>query len=330
MADMLGTGVEKIYPDTWTQATDAGSNYAAGIPQWSNQVYQNWYDQPLTTGITPNLQSTFQNFQTPNQQWIGGLQGAQQTAQGALPMYQQAANMFQSGSQYDPSQLQQYLNPYINDANNATIAQSNRNLNENILPGVNSTFAGAGQFGSTRNMDFTNRAMRDQQMVLAEALAKQNSANYTQANQDYLNWAKMGQSGASGIAGVGSNVAGLGNTLGGLAGTGSTLSQQNLTNQLTGATTEQQLQQQTLDKSYQDWLQQQQFPLGALSALGSSLGNMSKGVEPNTYTPVAQPNDIDKILTAIQAVQGGLNDSAVQGILSQLGMSNLFGSGSGS
>jgi hypothetical protein len=292
--------VEYLYPDTWTNLTDTGSNYAAGFPNWTEQVYQNWYNQPLSTGITPDQQNAFNTMSGNNAvgTWGGGLS--------------QASGLYQQNANYDPNKMTQFLNPYTQDANQATIDASNRNLFENILPNVNSTFTGAGQFGSSRNADFTARAIRDQQMGLDSALAKQNAADFTQANQNYLNWAQQGNQSASGLTGV--------------SGTGSQLTQQDITNQLTAANTGQQLQQTTLDKGYQDWLQQQQFPISGLNSISSAIGNISRGVQPNISTPVAQPDNVSKVLAALQAMQSGLNDSSIQALLGDLGF-NITGSG---
>lgn len=286
------TNTEYLYPDTWTNLTDQSANYAAGFPNYLNQVQQNWYDQPLSTGVTPEQQQAF------------GALGASNFQQQAQPAMQQAGGLYQAGAAYDPNQLQQYLNPYQQGANQATVNLSNKNLFENVLPGVNSTFTGSGQFGSTRNADFENRAIRDQQQTLSNTLANANLQAYQNANQNYLNWAQQGNQAAQGLSGLASQNAQLG--------------QQDLTNQMTAATNQQQLQQQTLDKSYQDWLTKQQFPISGLTALGSAMGNMAKGVNPNISVPVSQPDDVSRVLAAIQAASQGLNDTSVQNILSYL------------
>lgn len=372
---------EHLYPEAWNQAIDTGANYAQGMPSWANTTYQNWFNQPLSTGQTPYQTQAYNAMMNPDQQWLQGVQGAQQATLGFNPYQQQAANAlnpwgatlgsglqalgeanplmdqaaqaYTTGSQYDQSQLQQYLNPYTQNAAEATTRALTRNLMENILPGVNSTFAGTGQFGSTRNADFTNRAIQNTQLEAADAIAKANYGAYDQAHRAYSDWANKemaaGQ-GLSGLAGQQMNLAqgygqlgtqygalsnaysGLGqnqlsyaNQLGSLAGAGANLTQQQLTNMLTAAQAQQKQQQEALTANYQDWLTQQQFPLSALNAVGTALGNMSKGVTPNINIPVAEPNDMDKILVALSAVQGGLSDDAIQGLLSNLGLEGLFG-----
>lgn len=53
------------------------------------------------------------------------------------------------------------MNPYTDLVLNRIAELGQRNLTESLLPQINTTFTGAGQFGSTRNADFTNRALRD-------------------------------------------------------------------------------------------------------------------------------------------------------------------------
>lgn len=312
-----------LYPDSWNNLTNTAANYAQGFQDWGNDVYQNWYNQPLTTGVTNNMGQAVGALMNPEQQWIGGVQGAQGVAGNASPLYGQAANMYQQGAQYDPAQLQQYLNPYTQNAAQATTDQLTRNLMENILPGVNSSFAGAGQFGSTRNADFTNRAIQNTQTAAAEEIAKANYNAFNQANQHYLDWAGMGQQAASGLAGIGDSMLQQAGTLGDLAATGSTLSQQNLTNMLTGAQAEQKALQDQLTANYNDWMQQQKFPLENLGGLSQAIGAMEGGVKPNIYTPQQQPDDVSKVLAIINAMSSGLNDQTIQSMVDY-----LFGEGS--
>ena len=229
---------------------------------------------------------------------------------------QQASSLYQQGSTFDPNQLQQHLNPYLQDANQATVNLSNQNLFQNVLPNVNSTFAGTGQFGSSRNAEFTNRAIRDQQQTLSNTLANANLQGWNQANQDYLNWAKMGQSAASGLQGV--------------AGTGSTIEQTGMTNMFNAAQQQQAQEQSTLDKAYQDYLTRQQYPLSAVGALSTAVKNIGGVQQPNINVPVAQPDDISRVLAAIQAMQAGLSDDATQALLGTIfnNGTNPFATGS--
>lgn len=106
--------------------------------------------------------------------------------QGALGQY----------SQFNAGQQQQFMNPYTSNVVDEQARLSNQNLNENILPGVNSTFAGAGQFGSTRNADFTNRAIRDQQYGLAGQQGQTLFNAQQAAGNQYKDWTQMGTNAA--------------------------------------------------------------------------------------------------------------------------------------
>lgn len=111
-----------------------------------------------------------------------GTQPGQGVGQGALGAY----------SQYNPQQQQQFMNPYTEGAANEVMRLSNQNLTENVLPQVNSTFTGAGQFGSSRNADFTNRAIRDNQTALGGALSTMYKNAADTANTQYKDWTQMG------------------------------------------------------------------------------------------------------------------------------------------
>jgi len=95
-------------------------------------------------------------------------------------------------AQYDPSKMSEFMNPYTSNVINANNQQSNQNLTENILPSVNSTFTGNGQFGSTRNADFANRAIRDNQQTLNNTNANVLLNAQNQANSNYKDWTQMG------------------------------------------------------------------------------------------------------------------------------------------
>jgi len=104
------------------------------------------------------------------------------TGQGALGQY----------ATYDPSKMSEFMNPYTSNVIDANNQASNQNLTENILPAVNSTFTGNGQFGSTRNADFESRAIRDNQQTLNNTNATTLYNAQNQANTNYKDWTNMG------------------------------------------------------------------------------------------------------------------------------------------
>jgi len=120
---------------------------------------------------------------------------------------------------FNAANQQNFMNPYTTNVVNEQARLSNQNLTENVLPGVNSSFTGMGQFGSSRNADFTNRAIRDQQATLtgqqgqtlfnAQNAANQQYKDWTQmgtqnAQQDFTNWQQQAQYPISALGQVGS------------------------------------------------------------------------------------------------------------------------------
>lgn len=382
-AGMTGSNQMTLYSPAWENAQTNIANYAAGMPQWANDVYQNWYSGDLTATPTQGYQQAIQNLYQSNpytdyitdnamgaagratgayDQMASGLGQAQGVAIGglgninkagstldmAMPYVQQSAQMLGAAPQYSASELQKYLNPYTQQAAQATVSDLNRNLTENLMPGVNSTFTGAGQFGSTRNQDFANRAYRDTQEAAAKALAQANYGAFNQANQTYSDWANKGiQAGtamgnlASQIANVGQgytqagqaqgnlganlgNIAGqygtLGNdwlnqakTYGDLAGAASNLRQTDLTNAMTAGQKEYDLSQAALDAQYQDWMKRQQFPLTALGGLGQFAGQAAAGQPKTVFSEQAKPDDLTRALSAMSILQSGLGSGEVLG-----------------
>ena len=150
---MANTVTQNILP---VYSTDTGSAVAGGIQGMLGD-----------SGYLNNLMSN----------WY-----SQSPTQGALGQY----------AQYNQSTADQFMNPYISNVIDANTQQSNQNLLENVLPGVNSTFTGAGQFGSTRNSDFTERAIRNNQQTLANTNATSLYNAQNSALTNYQNWTQMG------------------------------------------------------------------------------------------------------------------------------------------
>ena len=294
-----GTQQTAVNMPTWLdQLNNQVGNQVSGALSFYNNPQANWYQGPQVAGFS-NLQTQAQNQagQGFNQQpyqlgavnalgnqgsSLQGMAGSNANAAGALGQYQ---------TQFNPNQLSKFMDPYTNSAVNAMYQQSNRNLQENILPGVNSTFTGAGQFGSTRNADFENRAIRDTQLGNSQTAAGMYNTQFNNAmNQNYQwNQNPLQAAGAWGnlAAGYGNQASGYGNQATGYGQAGS-IGQQNFWNQnqaqqQTGAT-QQGLQQKGLDTAYQTWQQQYQSPLQAIAALQPSINGLNAGYRPNTTT----------------------------------------------
>lgn len=102
----------------------------------------------------------------------------QSGARAAQPYLAQGAEAF-------PTEAARYMNPYNDQVTTRIGELSARNLKENILPGINTQFISAGQFGGSRQGDITARAIRD---ANESALGQQASVlqqGYQQAGQQF-------------------------------------------------------------------------------------------------------------------------------------------------
>ncbi len=338
-----GTTVSAADTPTWYDqlAGQFGNTISGALNNVNNLGTTGWYKQPLVAGFDPLQQQGFTAAAGTPGQWQGQYQTGQNTMAGAQPLWGQAGNLagqMSSGlaggqgvmgqgqqalgqgiqgtmaaSQFNPNSVNQFMNPYLQQSANALTQQSNQNLFEKVLPGVNSTFAGQGQFGSTRNADFTNRAIRDQQQNLTNSLGQLNYGAMNNAQQQALNWGQLGTQGAANIGSMGaqmgqlgqnmaalpSNIYGaqasqLGNIAGGLSSLGAQQGQYGLSGQqqrwqdvqgLMGTgQVGQQNQQQAMTAAYQDWMSRLTTPMGQLGALTQMLPQISQLYQQNRTT----------------------------------------------
>ena len=219
----------------------------------------------MTGSTTEYLQPSYSS--TTNAQLAGGIQGMlgnngylndvmgnwynQSPSQGALGQY----------AQYNPGTAQQFMNPYTSNVINANNQQSNQNLMENILPGVNSTFTGNGQFGSSRNNDFALRAIRDNQQTLNNTNSNVLMNAQNQANANYQNWTQMGINAGQ--------------------------------------------------QDYTNWLQQANYPIGALTQLSTAANNLESSTPlatVNNTSTTASSSNIDQLIAALTAANTAAGD----------------------
>lgn len=230
------------------------------MPTWLMDMYRSLYGQAASVAgqeFTPYQEA---RLAAPTADTLASQQAVRQAQGQWQPYYQQglgalsqAQQLAQGSATYDPAKLQQHLSPYTSGVVDEIARLGTRNLQENILPGINSTFTGAGQFGSTRNADFTNRAIRDVSRDIAGQQANALNTAYTNSNQNYLDWSKQGLGGASS----------LGQTAGGLsalASAGQGSQYKDIAAQEAIGNAQRQDTQSQLNLAYQDFLQQQQYP----------------------------------------------------------------------
>ena len=210
------------------------------------------------------------------------------------PMVQQAHGWLTQGAAYDPNQVAQYRNPYVNGVLDTLETRANRNFNEQVLPSLTSGFTGAGQFGSSRHAALAGNAARDMQQNLFDQERQVLFDSENQAQQNYLNWSGAQRSAAS--------------QLGSMANLGRSMRMQDLLALQASGQQQQQFDQQSLDLAYGDWKTQRDYPLtqiGYMSNLirGMELPSGSVSTTAND-TGVSGPSPLTQIAGAIGTYYG--------------------------
>lgn len=276
-------------PTQQAQPIETGSTAWKDIPAALQQIYQQGWGTAAQQMGTP-----YTTYQNPR---IADLTALQKQAMGTVgnltqalsPLYQtagaalEATPMASTGKWTDPGVAGSYMSPYTSNVVDRLATLGNRNLMENIIPGINTTFVGGGQFGSTRNADFMNRAIRDTQEAILGKQAEALESGYGAAANIYGSDAARALDATRLNQAVTQNAAsGFGNLASGMAGTLGNVA--HLQNRF-GAQ-EQAFGQQNLDLAYQDFLRQQGYPLAnTQSALGMVTPTaQSTGVTSTTAT----------------------------------------------
>ncbi len=198
------------------------------------------------------------------------------------PMVDKAREMYTSAGTYDPNAVEQFRNPYRTNVAEQIATMGNRNLTENVLPQINNTFTGAGQFGSRRNYDFTGRAIRDNQQAISDAQGKAlfDAENAAQAN--------YGEAQAR----TGNAAAGIGN----LVGTQQKAQAGDIDALNASGTAQQGQVQKNYDTAYQDYLTQQNYPKEQLNFLSGAIRGNPMPTASTTTNTGSSPSTASSLL----------------------------------
>jgi hypothetical protein len=186
------------------------SDYTLGLISRANAIaaepYQS-YGGPRVAGFTNDTQNAFNQTRLASQAYTGPLSQAlgltQQASQSnpfataspyitsAAGMTQQAANapgalsaaspyMQQASGTFTGNNVNQYMDPYVQNVVNRASDVATRNFNENLMPGIQDKFTRAGQYGSSGMLKDATRAARD----TTENIQSQANAALSQAYQN--------------------------------------------------------------------------------------------------------------------------------------------------
>lgn len=301
MPDTTTTGsVGGVYSDTpdWynTLAEQYAGQMSAGLTNLGG-VNNNWFDGPLTASLTPEQTNLIARGAATAGDW------AEPYATG-MGNIQSGINMMRTASTFDPTQLQQFQNPYVTGVLDMIAQRGGQNLEENLLPKVNASFTGSGMFGSNRNADFNARALRDTNRSILEQQANTGLSAMNNAMQQYYNWGQLGTQ-------AGQQTAQAGVSQGTQAIAGQQQKWTDLNNQYNLQEQQRQNTQAGYDASYKDWMAQLTTPYSLLDTMKGGLSSLSAPYQKSATTvsvPAASgSNSLSDLLSLIGGITSGAN-----------------------
>lgn len=241
----------------------------------SEQQYPKWYQQYLAQLIGRASGIAGEPYQTYDYPRIADFSADQQSAfdatRGNVGNWQPeldtaSAYTTESATPFDQGQFDQFFNPYVEQVTNRIADLGARNLNEKLLPQINDSFTGAGQWGSSRHADFTNRALRDTQEAVLGQQSNALASGFDAQMKAYEDAMQRKQAAGAQLSSIGQNRQGLGlrdaASLEAIGGTQQGQTQKNL------------------DLAYQDFLEQRDYPRTNVSFLS----NVIRGLPMNSTT----------------------------------------------
>lgn len=301
-----------LFGNSPTPAVSTSSS-TSGAPAWLQSFYQALLSQgsqaannPYTPNPNPQVAPLTADQNTAYTD-VENQVGAQQ------PLLNQATqDATNAAAPVTAAQINNYMSPYTSDVVNSIGDLAQRNLTQNLLPAVNDTFTGAGQFGSARNSQFTQQTIQQANESALNQQAQALESGYDTA----LGAAQTDQSRQLSAAG----------TLGNLASTSQQVGLQGDAALEAAGQSQQQNQQQNLDVENQNWLTQQQYPetqLSWLNTLFNPSGAGTTSTSTSSTTPsVQQPSALSQVAGAL----GGLG-SLIGSLFKEGGAVRLAGGG---
>lgn len=263
------------------------TNYAKDVLA-SQQALSNAPYQPYEgTRVAPLTADQLAAFDATRANAFGyqpALDQATSVIGGVNPMggFQMAQPYLDRASQSSVANINQYMNPYIQQVVDRFGDLGLRTLQEKVLPGIRDMMISSGQFGGTRQAELFGRGVRD---VMADIAAKQ-------AELMMGGWNTALEASGTDLSRYGN----IGQTMGTLynsgisnqmeqAGTLAKLAQQQQTQGLAGSQAiaeigaQQQAQEQkALDVAYQQYLIEQGYPQQQITNMANTMGSVAGGI----------------------------------------------------
>lgn len=270
---LFGTGIP-------TSVTGAATTTSETLPAWLQE-----YTRALMGEATEAAGTPFTAYKGAR---VASFSPLQQLAQSTTLANQGSWQPYVNRAALTvPKAINEYMSPYTSSVVDRIAKLGQRNFTDNLIPNVNSTFVGAGQFGSNRSGDWMARAVRDaNESILGQqssALQQGFQSAQQMALQDLQRYGALGQLQTQ----LGYTDVSMADTLG--------LQQQGLN-------------QKSLDLGYSQFLEERDFPKTQIDFLNSIVRGLPVNQEQfRTVSYLTSPNMqgvTSPVSTALQAATG--------------------------
>jgi len=260
--------------------------YLRGIAGKATQIAGSQQTMPLpaqaVAGFTPDQIAAFQGVRANQGAWRPGMTTAQGMVSGAP-----SALAGPAMSWTDPGMAAKYMSPYTESVVSNIARLGTRNFEENLMPGINATMIGSGQYGSTRNADVLGRAARDVQADISGQQAQAMEQGYQTGSNIFASDAARQQQQQQLQAATGLQA---GQQLGALSQTTAGLGLTDAQALQAAGQQQQQLAQQGLSTDYLNQTNAMNFDWNTLNNLNSVLRGMQLPTTQTSMVNAPQPN----------------------------------------
>ena len=278
------------------------------IPKWMSDYIQGVVGKANTLAAEPYIPYGGPRIAGFDPSQEAGFAAGEQAA-GAYQPYMEGATaatiggLEQAGRSFaDPGNVEQYMNPYIQNVLDRQESLAGRTLEEKFLPALQQTFGGAGQYGSRGGVGSMEtagiRGVRDIQENLEEQRLATLGGAYGQAadifGADVTRAGEYGLRGGAQLGALGEAAQGLG-----LRGAGAL--------EAIGGQ-RQQMGQRSADLAYQDFLEQRDLPMERVGFMSDIVRGLPMGQRLTTTergpADVYQPSGLAQIAGAYGTIKG--------------------------
>lgn len=269
---------------TGATTTQTGSS-SQTLPPWYEDYNRNLLAASIAAAQEPFKLYPEARIPTSSPSTLKSWELAGEFGDEASPLMQAGVGATVRGAApFDPSQVANFMNPYAAQIADIIGRRGEERYEDKFLSPAFDAFTSAGQFGSTRNMDFVRKAMQDASREITDAQTQALSPAFGQALSAYNQSRQIDQAGGAGALSQFKGALDL------LSGAGAA---------------EEGKDKESMDLAYKDFLEQRDQPwsiLEKLKAMSSGITIPGSSTSTSTSTQTAGEPSPLAILSAIAAL----------------------------